>query len=107
VKIKIFNINSVVALGPTTELISRFGFYFFVTNSLFVHRRKTVFNFWHCPHSMRSGVYATVGRPSVRLYVPFAAATGLLLWARRVGDIDRLLHGRAPPPSAARDSKCG
>jgi len=25
---------------------------------------------------------------------PYAAAAGLLLWARRVEDIDRLLHGR-------------
>jgi len=32
-------------------------------------------------------------RPSVRLSVPFAAA-GLLLWARRVGHIDRLLYGQ-------------
>ena len=31
-------------------------------------------------------------RPSVRLSHP--AAAGLLLWARRPGDIDRLLHGR-------------
>jgi len=38
--------------------------------------------YWHCPHSMRSRVYATVGRR-------FA---GLLLWARQPGDnyIDRL-----------------
>ena len=31
-------------------------------------------------------------RPFVRLSHP--AAAGLLLWARRPGDIDRLLHGR-------------
>jgi len=42
------------------------------------------------------------GGASVRLSVclirsPHAAATGLLLWARRVGDICRLLHGRHAP----------
>jgi len=46
-------------------------------------------------HSMRSRVYATVGRPSARLCVcpirPLhAAAAGLLLWVRRAGNIDRL-----------------
>jgi len=51
---------------------------------------------WHCPHSVQSGVYVSVLRPSVCLSVclsrsPAAAA---LLWARRAGDIDRLLHGR-------------
>jgi len=45
----------------------------------------------HCLHSMWSRVYAAVGRPSVRLSVrpPHAATAGLLLWARRAGDIDR------------------
>ena len=69
---------------------------------------------------MRSSVYATVGRPSVRLCVcpsvswpPHAAAAGLLLWARRPGDIDRLLHGRRaggqqqPRRSTAHSSECG
>ena len=47
---------------------------------------------------MQSRVYATVGRPSVCLFVcPIrslhAAAAGLLLWALRPGDIDLLLHG--------------
>ena len=56
-----------------------------------------------CPHIMWSRVYATVGCPSVRLSVcPSVlsiirslrfAASGLLLWARHAGDIDRLLHG--------------
>jgi len=32
------------------------------------------------------------------------AAAGLLLWARRPGDIDRLLHGRR---SAATAGECG
>jgi len=43
---------------------------------------------WH-------GVRPSV-RPSVCLsYSPVQqSAAGLLLWARRVGDIDRLLHGR-------------
>ena len=47
------------------------------------------------------GLYATVrlSRPAA------AAAAGLLLWARRPGDIDRMLHGRrsaavAPQPGA-------
>jgi len=31
-------------------------------------------------------------RPSVCLSVPYATAAGLLLWARRPGDIDRLLQ---------------
>jgi len=50
---------------------------------------------------MRNRVYASVGRqpvrPSVNLSVSHtrpqhAAAAGLLLWARRAKDIDRLLH---------------
>ena len=63
---------------------------------------------------MRSGVDETVRCPSVRLSFPFGQlrqqrAAGLLLWARRVGDIDRLLHGRRPAVSSstARSSKCG
>ena len=31
---------------------------------------------------------------------PHAAAAGLLLWARRSGDIDRLLHGRRSAAAA-------
>ena len=57
-------------------------------------------------------------RPSVSLSVcpirpPQSAAAGLLLWARRPRDIDRLLHGRQvggqqqPRRSMARGSKCG
>jgi len=44
---------------------------------------------------------------SVRLSVcpiiwpPHAAAAGLLHWARRPGDIDRLLHGRRPAANAS------
>ena len=68
-----------------------------------------------CPDSMRGRVHPAFGhpsvrlsvrlsvcpsvRPSVRLSVRFirplhAPPAGLLLWARRPGDIDRLLHGR-------------
>jgi len=44
---------------------------------------------------MRSGVFETVLCPSVCPIFPLQQrAAGLLLWARRVGDIDRLLHGR-------------
>jgi len=52
-----------------------------------------------------SGVRPSV-RPSVRLSVcpirpSHTAAAGLLLWARRPGDIDRLLHGRRPADSSS------
>jgi len=43
-------------------------------------------------------------RFSARLSIirpPQAAAAGLLLWARRAGDIDRLPQGRAPCSSGA------
>jgi len=50
-------------------------------------------------------LYANVGRPSVRPSVcpirpPHADAAGLLLWARRPGDIDRLLHSRRSAAAA-------
>ena len=58
---------------------------------------------WHCRHlSVRPSV-----RPPVCLSVrpiicpPHTAAAGLLLLARREGDIDRLLHGWAPSSSPA------
>jgi len=44
---------------------------------------------------------------------PHVAAAGLLLWARKLGDIDRLLHGwraggqQQRRHSTARSSKCG
>ena len=46
------------------------------------------------------------------LSVPLPTAAGLLLWARRIGDIDRLLHDRrsaaaARGRSTAHSSKCG
>ena len=53
----------------------------------------------HCLHSMRSRVYVTEECPSVRpsVYPSMGqlqqpAAAGLLLWARRAGDVDRLLQ---------------
>jgi len=50
----------------------------------------------------QSRVYVTVRCPFVCPIIrpPQAAATGLLMWARRAGDIDRLLHGRAPALSS-------
>jgi len=40
-------------------------------------------------------------RPFARLIrPPHHAAAGLLLWARRAGDIDRLLHGRRSAAAA-------
>ena len=33
---------------------------------------------WHCLHSMQSRVYATVGRPSIRPFVPSGRHTVLL-----------------------------
>jgi len=38
---------------------------------------------------------------SFPLFARQAAAAGLLLWARRAGDIDRLLHGRRPAANAS------
>ena len=62
---------------------------------------------WHCPRSMRSRVYASVGRPSVclsvRLYHPAAARP---CWLRVCccgpggHEIDRLLHDRRPAAAA-------
>jgi len=47
------------------------------------------------PYSMRSKVYVTVGCPSVCPTQPtHAAVAGLLLCARRIGDIDQLLQQR-------------
>ena len=67
--------------------------------------------YWHCSHSMESGVYVTVRCLSVCLFQhePTAAnllyaAAGLLLWAWREGDIGRLLHSQR---SAAAVGECG
>jgi len=50
---------------------------------------------WHCPHSMRSRVHVTVGRPSVSLCVcpSVPSFAGLLLSARQAGNSDQLPHG--------------
>ena len=54
---------------------------------------------WHCPHTVRSGVYETVRCPSFCqsfcLSQHGPTASGLLLWARRVGDIDRSIAAAA------------
>ena len=50
--------------------------------------------YWHCHITMRSRVYASVGRPSVCPIRPLQQhAAGLLLWAQPAGDVDQLLHG--------------
>jgi len=63
--------------------------------------------YWHCPHSMRGGVYASVGRLSVRLSVHLsvcpvrlahAADAGWLPRTQRPGNIDRLLRGGQQQP---------
>ena len=61
-------------------------------------------SYWHCPHSMRTRVYATVERPpvcpSACLYIcgiirpQQRRAAGLLLSSMRAEDIDR--QRRAP-----------
>jgi len=55
-------------------------------------------------NAVRSRIYETIEcRLSVRSIIrpPHAAAAGLLLWARRAGDIDRLLHGRRSAGNAS------
>ena len=68
-------------------------------------------SYWHCAHSMRCRVRVTVRvRQSVcRIRPLHSAAAGLLLLARRAGDIDRLLPGAQQQSrrSTARSSKCG
>ena len=62
--------------------------------------------YWRCPHSMRSRVCVTIGRPSVRLsHRSTAAAVAsrfLLLNAVRVGDIDGQLQAPVPRTSCRR-----
>jgi len=56
------------------------------------------------PHSVQSRVCETAGRPSVFPVIrpPHPAVVGLLLWARRAGDIDRLLlHDRRAAATAS------
>ena len=61
--------------------------------------------YWHCLHSMRSRLCVTVRCPSVVPIRPLQqCAAGLLLWARRVGDIDDCSTIGA---AATRSSKCG
>ena len=59
--------------------------------------------------------YETVGRPSTLSACPsirpisrppHVAAAGLLLWARRAGVIDRLLHGRGAEQQLRAVSRC-
>jgi len=60
-----------------------------------------------CPHSMRSRVYVSVRCPSVCLsHSSKPTAACLLLWARRAGDIDRLLHGRCSAAAAGEYGQC-
>ena len=57
----------------------------------------------HCWHGMQGRVYVTVEHPSICpslclsicpiIWPLHAAVADLLLWARRPGDTDRLLHG--------------
>jgi len=49
--------------------------------------------------SMQLSVRLSLSHPAAA-----AAAAGLLLWARRPGDIDRLLHGRRSAANAAASS---
>ena len=65
-----------------------------------------IIRYWHRQHTMRRRVYVTVRCPTVPAWAHSSkpAAAGLLLWARRAGDIDRLLNGRC---SAAAAGECG
>jgi len=75
--------------------------------------RLIIITFLHCSHSMRQDICnGTVSVClSVRLSVPAIDryieqhAAGLLLWVRRVGDIDRLLHGRRPAATAPQQQR--
>jgi len=60
--------------------------------------------YWRCLHSMRNRVCETVGRLSVCLFhlVPQSRRpAGLLLWAPRPDNIDRLLHSTSAAGAAA------
>ena len=52
-----------------------------------------------CRASVRPSVCRLLSVCPIR---PPHAAAGLLLWARRPGDIDRLLHGKGPAASSSR-----
>ena len=71
--------------------------------SLTLHLVKICY--WHCPHSMRARLCVTVRCPSVVPIRPLQQRVScLLLWARRVGDIDDCSTTGA---AATRSSKCG
>ena len=81
-----------------------------VTAVLFYFRcalYKSVYHYWHC-QGLRICPSVCLSFPSGRL----KPAAGLLLWARRPGNIDRLLHDwragdqQQPHHSTARSSKC-
>ena len=85
---------------------------------LLVSKSDCLFCYWHYPHSTGAGsmYLCTVSArlsvcPFVRLsHSPGALrCSGLLLWARKAEDIDRLLPGAQQQPrrSTARCSKCG
>ena len=64
-----------------------------------VHKYSYILSskFWHCSHSMGSRDYERCWAsvcPSVCpiIWLPHAAAAGLLLWAQRAGDTDWLWH---------------
>jgi len=67
------------------------------------------FRYWHCSHSMRQGL--CYGRVSVCLSVPSfdccAPLVGLLLWARRAGDISEFLHTAATVSSVMLSADVG
>ena len=72
--------GAIAPLAPGIDATVFFGLYTFRSR------------YWHCPQSeCRAGsMHLTSVRPSVRLSARSpAAAEGLLLWARRAGDIDR------------------
>ena len=60
---------------------------------------------WHCPHYAQQGLRNC--QASVCLFIPSFArhCGGFAAGARRAGDIDRLLHGRAPSSNTTHSSK--
>jgi len=98
------------ALTPLTKIMRTFllGLYLNYCTTVVLYYRR-------CPHSMRSGVYATVGRPSVRLSVCLShrstAATAAGVFAaersadRRYRSIAGVLRGRAAGAGAQRQMR--
>ena len=75
--------------------------------------RLITITFLHCSHSMRQDIcngmvsfclFVRLSAPDIDRYIEQHAA-GLLLWVRRVGDIDRLLHGRRPAATAPQQQR--